>query len=256
MPSRESLSLYWYLLRTFRNGVELARALHSRRPCGRAVLWSGGEILHPPTRLGLAETISEVWHREAYTFDGFYRPATGGVVVDGGANVGLFTIWTARQARGLRVLAIEPFDENFGYLETNLARVTGATTHRLALGSRFASGAMVRRGTRSLDHQVDGASPPSAEAPPRVIPLEGVIDLAATTRVAFLKLDIEGAERDLFDTASSAMLRCFGRIALEYHDHLRPGTLALLEERLSHTHRLAVYRSALAGCGVLRAWRS
>ena len=255
MPTRESLSLYWYLLRTFRNGARLAQALRTRRPCGRAVLWNGGEILHPPARLGLAETISEVWHRQAYTFGDFYRPSVGDVVVDGGANVGLFTIWIARQTPGVRVLAIEPFDENFGYLQTNLARVAGATAHRLALGSRFGSGTMVRRGTRSLDHQLDAAVEPATDTPVPMVPLQGVLELT-TTRVAFLKLDIEGAERDLFDTASPAILRCFDRIALEYHDHITPGTLALLEERLSRTHRLAVYPSALAGCGVLRAWRS
>jgi FkbM family methyltransferase len=139
-------------------------------------------------------------------------------------------------------------------LQTNLAGVTGATAHRLALGGRSGSGSMVRRGTRSLDHQL-ADSAPSTDGDVPVIPLAGVIDLTAAPRVAFLKLDIEGAERDLFDTASPAVLRCFDRIALEYHDHFRPGTLALLEERLSSTHRVAVYPSALAGCGVLRAWR-
>lgn len=49
------------------------------------------------------------------------RVADGDVVVDVGANIGLFSLWAHRQARDVRVVAIEPNPETLPYLRLNLA---------------------------------------------------------------------------------------------------------------------------------------
>ena len=137
----------------FRNGATLVRQMRASEPCAEAVLWDGTRIAHPAGREGLLEALQEIWIERIYT-DGFYRPANGDVIVDAGANVGVFSIYVARQNRNCRVLALEPFAENFGYLQDNVARagLGNVTCHEMALGGSFGQAQMQPVGTRSLDH--------------------------------------------------------------------------------------------------------
>lgn len=128
------------LLLRFRNGATLVRQTRAGRPCDEVVLWDGTRIAHPPDREGLLEGLQEIWLERIYTAD-FYRPAANDVIVDAGANVGLFTIYIARQNRRCRVLALEPFAENFKYLEANVAR---APCQRHVLRSCFGRGSRHR----------------------------------------------------------------------------------------------------------------
>ena len=76
-----------------------------------------------------------------------------------------------------------------------------------------------------------------------------------TDQVALLKLDAEGAEYDAFSAATPETLRSFQRIAMEYHDNLRPGTLDLLRRKLEPSHDLIVEPTFDRGYGILLATR-
>lgn len=277
------------LMLHFRNGATLVRKMRAGEPCAEAVLWDGTRITHPAGREGLLEALQEIWIERIYT-DGFYRPAAGDVIVDAGANVGIFSIYIARQNRNCRVLALEPFAENFHYLRDNVARARlgNVVCHETALGGSFGQAQMQAVGTRSLDHvlvanQTPVAVPtaasgtrgpqPSAFNPQRelqrfgtpgsqlnakaidVIPLSSLFELAGAQEIDFLKVDIEGSEREVFAAASLDMLRRIKRIAMEYHDCLVPGTLELLRTALAPTHEIMISLSPLEGCGILRARR-
>jgi hypothetical protein len=106
---------------------------------------------------------------------------------------------------------------------------------------------------RSLDHvlRLDSAA---AEGVP-VIPISGLFDLANVQEIDFLKVDIEGSEHDVFAAASSDLLGRFKHIAMEYHDQIVPGTLALLRRVLTPSHEITVRPSKMEGCGILLARR-
>jgi len=238
----------------FRNGPTLVQRMRAGQPCDELVLWDGTRIAHPPRRDGLLEAVQEIWLERIYT-DGFYRPADGDVIVDAGANIGLFAIYVARQNPRCRVVALEPFAENFEYLQANVGRACPETVTccQVALGAGFGKGQMQAVGTRSLDHvlRVDGNE---ANGTP-VIPLARIFDLTYTSEVDFLKVDIEGSEHDVFANAQPDVLKRFKRIAMEYHDQIVPGTLDLLRRVLSSSHELTVRPSHMAGCGILLARR-
>src|SRR5271156_1007228 len=141
------------LMLRFRNGRTLVARMRAGEPCDEVVLWDGTHISHPPGRDGLLEAVVEVWLEHTYTAD-FYRPADGDVIVDAGANVGIFAIQMARQNRRCRAIALEPFSENFKYLEVNVAGACPAnvTCCEVALGAAFSKGRMQATGSRSLDH--------------------------------------------------------------------------------------------------------
>jgi len=249
------------LMLRFRNGRTLVERMRAGEPCDEVVLWDGTRISHPPGRSGLVEALMEVWLEHVYT-TGFYRPADGDAIVDAGANVGIFAIQMARQNRRCRVIALEPFPENFKYLEANVARACpeNVTCCEVALGASFGKGQMQAASSRSLDHvlRVDAAA---ADGTP-VIPLSGLFDLdparaclVQPQEIDFLKVDIEGSEHDVFAAASPDLLCRFKRIAMEYHDPIVPGTLDLLRRVLSPTHAITVRPSKMEGCGILLARR-
>jgi FkbM family methyltransferase len=161
----------------------------------------------------------------------------------------------ARQNRRCRVIALEPFSENFKYLQANVARACPETVTccEVALGAGFSKGQMQAVGTRSLDHVLRVDSNEAGGIP--VIPLSGLFDLVRVPEVDFLKVDIEGSEHDVFAAASPELLRRFRRIAMEYHDQIAPGTLALLQRVLSPSHEITVRPSKMEGCGILLARR-
>jgi FkbM family methyltransferase len=248
----ENIARYLFLVRTFRNGVDLARRYRAGLPAAEAVTWGGTRLVHPASRGGLAGTILEVWHEGCYT-RGFYRPAPGDVVVDAGAHVGMFSILVARACPGCRVVALEPFAENHACLVRNLASAgaSNVTPHRIALGGAAGQGVMEAVGDRSIDHLLrPGAS--GGDAVP-IVTVDGLFDLAGCERLAMFKSDVEGAEHDAFAAASDGALARIDRIALEYHDNLRPGTLAVLKRRLAPTHDVAVRPTEDRGYGILYA---
>jgi FkbM family methyltransferase len=242
------------LMLHFRNGRTLVQKMRAGQPCDGVVLWDGTRIAHPPQRDGLLEAVQEIWLERTYT-DGFYRPADGDIIVDAGANIGLFAIYIARQNSRCKVIALEPFEENFQYLQANVERANrkNVTCCEVALGGGFGTGQMQAVGNRSLDHVLH-VDPKEVGGIP-VIPLSGLFDLARAQEVNFLKVDIEGSEHDVFKAASPEVLRGFKRIAMEYHDPIAPGTLALLRDVLSSSHEITVRPSKMEGCGILLARR-
>jgi FkbM family methyltransferase len=252
------LRRYWFLVRSFRNGFSLARAYRQKQSCATAVLRDGTIISHPPGRAGLIPTILEIWQERSYAPPWFYRPANGDVVIDAGANVGLFSIWIARQAPQCRIVALEPFEENFGYLQKNLSavRLQHVTAYQAALGAHSGWGRMVAQEARSLDHQLvtDGAAP-SGEPRVPILSLPDLIERIGVQRITFLKVDIEGAESAVFGSLEPGWMNRVDRVAIEYHEHLSPGVCNMLVQKLQPTHSLVRNPEPGGKCGILLGQR-
>lgn len=229
---------YWTVLREFRNGPQLVWAHHYCRAVDLAIFRDGQRIVNVGHRSGFVETLIEIWGLEEYTRNGFYDPADGDVVLDFGANIGLFSIWIARRAPTATVLAFEPFPENYSALRANL---TGwphdIRVHNVAVGGTAGFGQMLDAGERSLDHRLVTAGEKAGHRV-EVITLETAVELTSAPMVDLLKIDIEGSEGDVLASTDERILRRIRRVALEYHDNIRPGTLQLVRDVLSATHRI------------------
>lgn len=237
-----------FLARHFANGAELWSSAVKRTACDRAVLRDGRAIHHPPHQTGFAATILEMWRDQLYTH-GFYEPGKGHVVVDAGANVGLFSLWVARRNPAATVYAIEPFPLNFDCLCRNVASLglTNVRPAHAAVGAAAGHGSVRAMGERSLDHRVlmGGEGEGEASAQVNVLSLGQALDLTGRDRVDFVKMDIEGSEYDIFRTVEASVLDRIDRLAAEYHDPIHPGTRALMEQRLSPTHEVRESRGIL-----------
>jgi len=244
----QQLGTYWFLLRSFRNGLALVQNLRKGGllPNGptvdEAVFWDGTRLMHPPGRGGFIGILLEMFRDNVYEIGEFYTPRPKDVVVDIGAHVGLFSYVLLRD-HPCRVVAFEPFKENFACLEHNLKRFDGTRVgiFNIAVGAERGKVQLEIPESTNRTHDAiltvaEGDEPGLID----MIPLDEVFAVAGTDRIALLKMDIEGSEYDAFKEASPSCLRGFEKIAMEYHDNLREGTLELLKSRLEETHALTV----------------
>jgi FkbM family methyltransferase len=250
-----SLTLYLRIAAHFRNFPGVIGAVRKGAKCESVTLWNGLRFSHPAGQDGLASVLIETWLEKTYIGGGFYSPKAGDVVFDIGANIGVFAVHLAHKNPGCRIIAVEPYPENFEFLKYNIEknRISNVETRLLALHADAVGAYMVKVGRRSLDHVLTCEPPDCPAFRVETCTLRDLLDRSGAGRVALLKVDIEGSEGAVFEQTDNETLRRFDRIALEYHDNLRPGTLSLLRRRLDATHHVEIRPSSVAGCGVIRA---
>jgi FkbM family methyltransferase len=154
------------------------------------------------------------------------RISPGDTVIDAGANIGCFSLQASRQVgpRGV-VVAVEPEPSNAACLRANirLNRVSNVIVIERALDAIpdrtvhiFGTGPMARV-------QEDGTAV-------KTITIDDVRNELSVKKIDAIKMDIEGAEKSIFATAStSAVLGEARVIAVEVHDSQG---LSLVQTRL------------------------
>jgi FkbM family methyltransferase len=173
------------------------------------------------------------------------RIRPGDVVIDAGANVGLYTLEFAR--RGARVFAFEPHPEAFAELAraahglsnvTCIAKAVWDRTGKADLHFHTAGRGLAWSQSASLmagKDNVDATSFATVET------VRLADFLAEVGSVRFLKMDIEGAEYAvLHDLIESGRHRHVDRIAVETHERspaLQDAHRSLL--RLIRSHRVS-----------------
>lgn len=155
----------------------------------RCVLLSGDVPVHYRRNRGDLHALREVWLDEAYRLPFDLRPRT---VVDLGANIGLTSLWLRGRYEVDRIVAVEPSTDNVRVLRKNLPHACVTVIHA-AVGPEdgiacFATSAQSHLGrVASVGSRV------------RQVSMHTVLDaLAPATTIDLLKVDIEGAETQLF----------------------------------------------------------
>jgi FkbM family methyltransferase len=142
-----------------------------------------------------------------------FATGPGEVILDVGANVGLFTL---RQAlRGARVYAFEPDPDAFWRLQSNVAanRTPGRVdVFRRALGARPGRATLARSHETVLTRVL-----PGAHGEVDVATLDQVVGELGLPVIDLLKLDVEGDEANILRGGVRA-LAVIGRVVMEYHD--------------------------------------
>ena len=126
------------------------------------------------------------------------------VVVDLGANIGLTGVWLARRYGCTRLVAVEPSPSN--------ARLAGINLRASGVEATVLEGAVgptdgMARLEESAESNLNRLSDTGREV--RLLSMESVLaNLPSGTWVDLVKIDIEGAEEDLF----AGDLRWLGRV--------------------------------------------
>jgi FkbM family methyltransferase len=174
-------------------------------------------------RIRIKTTDEEVYRetllRGQYGFDLPFDPET---IIDAGANIGTSSIYFAQRYPRARIIALEPEPSNFALLCRNVEPYPTITPVPAALWNHG--------GEISLGHPNPGASAQEKwaftthEGPGdrvRAVTLRALMREMDIRSVDVLKVDIEGAEKEVFEACDwMDAVRC---IMIELHDRLRPG---------------------------------
>jgi FkbM family methyltransferase len=157
----------------------------------------------------------------------FPLPYSPEFILDAGANIGLSTIWFARQFPQSTLIALEPDEANFNVCSKNCSGISRITVLRQALLGRSGQASIIDEDVQSWAKRVrlDPDATPSREGVVLAVTIPQVLNASGRKRIDLLKLDIEGSELDIFTSPDCMVWLSKTRyIFLELHDDLAPGS--------------------------------
>lgn len=153
-------------------------------------------------------------------------PSNPRVIVDAGANIGLATLYYAQQYPDAKIIAIEPERSNFKVLQKNCAGMPNVILVEGALWGKevklVIEDPTAAKFAFSVTESQSTSSVLSEEMQAVTIP--GIMRKFGLDRIDILKLDIEGAEYELFKEGAESWLGAIGQIVIELHDWKQPGS--------------------------------
>ncbi|VVM07004.1 hypothetical protein MAMC_01393 [Methylacidimicrobium cyclopophantes] len=267
MTQQERWQGYGRLLRTFRNWP--LYFLHRRGFLHHPEILEfhtrrGFRLPLPPARIGDFHEIflsqhylAPEWSRDVREFR---------TVIDVGANIGLFSLFAAERFPKAEILAFEPWEENFRYLERlvqenrlpvrpfheALSASSGTLTLHLPRSERFSSRATVFS-------RPPGPGWPEGEDLRIVVPSVTLEEIFRRERLGdcdLLKMDCEGSEYAILYGTSPELLCHIRRMAIEVHPGTAPAeNLENLASFLGALGFETAARGATEFTAMLYAWR-
>jgi FkbM family methyltransferase len=204
-----------YPLLGLRGVLILAKARLLQKPVETQVSVPG--IMHPiHLRLGTSDIslFRDILLNKEYEWE---LPTAPHVIVDAGANIGLSSIFYANRYPHARIICVEPEPSNVVMLRKNMAYYPNSTVMEVALWNH--------------NEPIGVVDPGLGEWGFRTIPVSsGVRGITVDTLMAecgidfidLLKVDIEGAEREVFENPAKWIDR-IAAIVIEPHDRFKPG---------------------------------
>lgn len=150
-----------------------------------------------------------------------------GLIIDGGGHIGSAAISLARLFPNARVVTIEPSSGNFKVLERNISNHPNVVGVHAALAAK--SGGSVEltdhgKGNWGFSIVKDWKNVEKCDVV-EVVDTLSIEDIRAShsnRKIGLLKLDIEGAEKDIFDNAAH-QLEDIPIVFVELHERFVPG---------------------------------
>jgi len=152
------------------------------------------------------------------------------VIVDAGANIGLASVFFANAYPSARIIAIEPEKENFVILKRNIEPYPQVTAVNAALWSDSGQVRLIDpgRGEHGFITVQGHATDATHGEWIRSISMADLMKDCGIERIDVLKMDIEGAEKEVFASADG-WIRHVGVIVAELHERLKPGCVEAFE---------------------------
>jgi FkbM family methyltransferase len=170
-------------------------------------------------------------------------------IVDAGANIGATSVYLLEVYPSAHVIAIEPDPYNFQMLQKNLADYgSRVSCLRSALWGTEAELRILRGAFRDGGEWSCQVTPSltACESDVRALTVSKLMDDFNLKMIDILKVDIEGAEREVFRGSSAEWLRRTRTIAIELHD---------AECRTRFTQAIAPFQATVKAFGEVTCWR-
>lgn len=251
----------WYIAEPLLQKAPDLAELFVVRTANKAVLATKIQVIADPAaqyevtlRLGTTDPIVFAQIFLAKLYDTPMLPTQADTIVDLGANIGLASVFFGLRYPQAKILAVEPERANFEMLSGNVAALGDRVQKRqVAVWSK--DGMASLHATDGRGHSLGAWGSQVSDTPDRKderVPcykLSTLLDIARLSSVDILKVDIEGADQEIFSHEPEKWLPRVGMILVEPHDRFRLGAeqavrkaVAALFEELPRSGECLIFR--------------
>lgn len=153
-------------------------------------------------------------------------------IVDAGANIGLFTVLYKKIFPDATFICIEPDKNNFELLRLNVQDLSNVILLRGGVWEKDSFLKIIDRGTGEWGFAVEECS--EDESICEGYSVESVMKKAKFNRIDIFKMDIEGAEDDIFSADYQNWITKVDCFIIEPHDRIKPGVEKKIMEIMSN----------------------
>lgn len=153
------------------------------------------------------------------------------LIVDAGANIGLSALTFAHKWPSATIICLEVDDANLDLLRRNTARFPGIRVVAAGLWRRSAGLRISNPDAPSWMFMVEE----DVHGPIAGKGVAELLDEAGASRLDLLKVDIEGAETEVFGAEAGTWLDRVDNVMVELHEVFRPGSGAAIRDTLERS---------------------
>jgi FkbM family methyltransferase len=165
--------------------------------------------------------------RRRREIDSYYTACPKPLILDCGANIGASTIWFATQFPRSTVVAVEPEPGNFAVLQKNTGNANMIAVHG-AVAGHAGELQLFDPGLGTAGFRTGSTGTTAGLGTVHAYTLDDLAAMVPGGVPFVLKIDIEGAEADLFKTHHRVLDNC-PIVIIELHDWMLPGTASSRE---------------------------
>jgi FkbM family methyltransferase len=165
-------------------------------------------------------TFEEVLLREDYNIDFGFEPRT---IIDGGANIGLTSVFFANKFPNANIVAVEPEKENFQMLQKNTNSYSNISLLNAGIWDHNTFLSVVDEGKGNNAFTVKEV-PVNTEHAIKALSVYEIMKQQNWSTIDILKLDIEGTEKNIFEKNYESWLPFVRVLIVELHDRMIEGS--------------------------------
>lgn len=150
----------------------------------------------------------------------WYQACEDPIIIDAGANIGAASVWFALTYPKAKILAVEPERTNYELLNVNSGGFPSIVPVNAAISATSGSLYLIDPGSGAWGYRT-ADRPDKSSYRVNALTLEEIMAKEKGTPF-ILKIDIEGAESDLFSRSCDDLDR-FPLLIIELHDWMLPG---------------------------------
>jgi len=146
------------------------------------------------------------------------------VIIDLGAHIGTTVLYFANKFPNAKIYAIEPEQNNFEILQKNISKYENVIPIKAAIWSKNENRYLKERNKGNLGYTVAETynNTITTEQEIKCITLDWLMENYNLDHIDILKIDIEGAEKNLLENSKQWIERV-KIISIELHDHITYG---------------------------------
>lgn len=154
-------------------------------------------------------------------------------IIDGGANIGLSTVFFAHKYPNAAIYAVEPEEYNFNLLQYNTFFYENITLYKSAIWNRDANLKVYDIGAGNWGFVVGDAERDDKNSF-TALSIKSLLEASGFAEIDILKLDIEGAEKEVFSNNYESWLGKVKVLIIETHDGLKENCTESLQNAISN----------------------